>query len=767
MPRSELKSLTLTNVRGCASLFTVPFEEGKKLTVVYGENASGKSTICDALELLGKGTIGSLEDVGLGKGTHKFWPPAGAPSAKPTATLTTRSGITYGAVATKGNVAWSPTDLKPRVSVLRRPQILKLVTAKPAGRYEALGSFIDVSAIETSENALGKLRDTVKAEADRGARDVNISKEALETACRAAAGAGHDALAWARAEVAADIGDLERTKNALGLFIRAYEALESYPVRLAKAQGDEEAAAMTSDSAAQALQEAAVVVGGGAAELLGLLEAASAHLSAHPDPAACPLCESADGVARLGERVRDRIDAMKALQVAQRKVQDTKKAREDATLLRERVQADYAVARATFLTLLQTNKALLAAVPDKAPEQVDELPAWLARSGEVFASWRSAQESIGLRLGKRAELAGHLKTYDDNFARAQRATTLQPALERAFAIVKGARHAFVNEVLAEVSKEVGRLYEAVHPGEGLDKIALGLDEARRASLDLSTTFGAAAGVPPQAYFSESHLDTLGLCVHLAVAKRESAATTILVLDDVLGSVDEPHVERVIELIYDEAKHFRHVLVTTHYRAWRDKMRWGWLKNGECHLLELGRWSPAHGPSQVRSMGEIERLREALAAPELDMQAVCAKAGVVLERLLDFLTELYECEVRRKKENLWTLGDLLPAIDKKLKPKLRVEVADGATPPSYASHDLGPLIDELKDIAQVRNILGAHFNKLSYELLDADGDRFARKVLELAELLVDTERGWPRSDKSGSYWQTPGDTRRLHPLKKPS
>jgi len=42
--------LTIKHLRGSVLPFVLPFESGKKLTVVYGENGSGKSTICDALE---------------------------------------------------------------------------------------------------------------------------------------------------------------------------------------------------------------------------------------------------------------------------------------------------------------------------------------------------------------------------------------------------------------------------------------------------------------------------------------------------------------------------------------------------------------------------------------------------------------------------------------------------------------------------------------------------------------------------------------------
>ena len=73
MSASGLKKLTIEHLRGSVAPFALPFEKGRKLTIVYGENGTGKSTICDAFEFLGKGKVGSLENRGLGK-TNKYWP---------------------------------------------------------------------------------------------------------------------------------------------------------------------------------------------------------------------------------------------------------------------------------------------------------------------------------------------------------------------------------------------------------------------------------------------------------------------------------------------------------------------------------------------------------------------------------------------------------------------------------------------------------------------------------------------------------------------
>ena len=277
------------------------------------------------------------------------------------------------------------------------------------------------------------------------------------------------------------------------------------------------------------------------------------------------------------------------------------------------------------------------------------------------------------------------------------------------------------------------------------------------------------GAPPQAYFSDSHLDTLGLCVFLALAGMDGPENTILVLDDVLASVDEPHVERLIEMLYAEAIEFRHCLITTHYRPWKEKLRWGWLKNGQCQFIELAKWTSQHGLTLVRSVPNAERLRTLLAETPPDSQLVCAKAGVILEAALDFLTQLYECPVPRRSNGLYTLGDLLPAIDKRLRNALQVDVLgkDAAGNSTYATKSLAPILGELIRIAQARNVFGCHFNALSFALLDTDALGFGQKVLELIEALADPDAGWPRNCKSGKYWANSGETRRLHPLQQPA
>lgn len=138
--------------RGAVHPFVLTFEKGKTLTVIYGENGAGKSTICDALDFLGKGQVGSLASRGLGK-TNPYWHSVGKRPADVAVTLETSGGACR-ATMNRVGVTVTPPDQRPRVEVLRRAQILSLIESRASDRYAAISRFIDVSGVEESEAAL-------------------------------------------------------------------------------------------------------------------------------------------------------------------------------------------------------------------------------------------------------------------------------------------------------------------------------------------------------------------------------------------------------------------------------------------------------------------------------------------------------------------------------------------------------------------------------------------------------------------------------------
>lgn len=701
--------------------------------------------------------------------TKRYWHSLGKKAADVAVTLETISAVCRATVG-KTDVLVNPPEHRPRVEVLKRSQILSLIEAKPAERYAAISRFIDVSGIEASESALRDLiRDTKNGQSIALAR-LQENRDALQQFWLAAGKPGVSLLAWAESEVARDENAYFVESQAIGKLYGAFARLTDYPERYSEAASSLDRARNELDDAERAVSQCLVDVAADASEIAGLLKSAQIYLAKHADPAVCPLCQSAERTHGLAERVNERIVAFDALHQANdekaRKEQALQRAAQKLDDLRSQAHRDAENFEQVRNTHTWSADIVLPAAP--APTDIASLPTWLADNAGLPDEWKKAETSRQDNKRFLSTLKQALITYTENKRSQQELDALLPKLERALEITAEQRKQFTDTSLATIATEVGRLYEAVHPGEGLNKISLELDPTKRASLDIGASFCGQA-TPPQAYFSDSHLDTLGLCVFLALSAKESPETTILALDDVLGSVDEPHVDRLIEMLYDEAAKFRHCLITTHYRPWKQKLRWGWLKNGQCQFVELTKWSATRGLELIASVPDIQRLRHLLAETPPDPQLVCAKAGVMLEAALDFLTQLYQCAVPRRPGGAYTLGDLLPAVDKKLREALKVEVRtgeDAAGVPVFETKQLAPHLNELHRSAQVRNVFGCHFNALSFELLDMDAIAFGQQVLELVCALTDYEEGWPRNDKSGSYWATKGETRRLHPLKKP-
>ncbi len=173
-----LERLTIAHLRGSTEPFTLEFDRGKRLTIVYGANASGKSTICDAFEFLGSGRVGSIDGRGLGT-TDPYWHSVGKRASDISVELAADGNVWR---ATKGGngVLVVPADQRPRTEVLRRARVLALIEATAGKRYEQIERFIDVRGIEASEKNLRDLIRDLKQGRGEAVAAVAENEKALE-----------------------------------------------------------------------------------------------------------------------------------------------------------------------------------------------------------------------------------------------------------------------------------------------------------------------------------------------------------------------------------------------------------------------------------------------------------------------------------------------------------------------------------------------------------------------------------------------------------
>jgi hypothetical protein len=212
------------------------------------------------------------------------------------------------------------------------------------------------------------------------------------------------------------------------------------------------------------------------------------------------------------------------------------------------------------------------------------------------------------------------------------------ALERLHAHAVEARKETIQSVVDEVSATANAFYETIHPNETIATSKLAVRQAAAASVEIKANFHGEEAHPMR-YFSESHLDTLGLCYFLALCKRQTNATPdfrLLILDDVMHSVDAAHRNRVAELLGAHFGDFQ-IIVTTHDEPFFSRLRQHLGNNGYAYT-PLSSWSIAGGPVIGNTPTELDKILNPAVRQLLDRGDLSAAGGRFFEWLLKQLTE---------------------------------------------------------------------------------------------------------------------------------
>jgi hypothetical protein len=179
---------------------------------------------------------------------------------------------------------------------------------------------------------------------------------------------------------------------------------------------------------------------------------------------------------------------------------------------------------------------------------------------------------------------------------------MQRPAERTFHLAEIAFQTFtrvkndeIQRIYDELQNDLARMYTFLHPGEGHGMIAIAMDPRKRGSSDLRMGFYGREGDDPRAFASEGHLDSLGLCIFLASARRFNGDWPLLVLDDVVTSVDATHKQRVAQLLFQEFGD-RQLIVTTHDARWFLDLKRAQQETGSvARYMVLESWTLESGP----------------------------------------------------------------------------------------------------------------------------------------------------------------------------
>lgn len=749
--------LVAQGFRGATSRFELRLFPGQPFVLLFGENGSGKSTLVDAIEFILQGTKGSLGDFKSTSLRHL----ATLGTSSPPLRVELEAGGRHWIGSIEGNQPrLEGPEIRPRVEILRRSRLAKIVAATPAERFEQLDRFVNLEGIAASEAGLERAAKDAKQRLQESSRDIADTELALRALWDESGRPAGDPILWARrvATTQADVPESTDPDEEQGWISEAQRALESLTGARRRA-GEAKTHLEEASKAVQSLdRESPAGSESGAAALIELLVAARKILTTDSQEDACPLCRQPVDLVHLRAGIETRLKSSEEqAEWLARRAAAMKRA-ETQTALLERIQAEVAnAARALARHAAAPPQSIEASLAEslRSLESLDDaLDATLARLATRLTESANARAAESER---RAQIARLWKQHDLARQQGKELASESDRLVRCLKIVRSMRQEFTDNILNEVSGEVNRLYRELHPNEPeLGGARFYLDPKQRASLHQAVKFGHADDLPPQACFSESHLLTLAFCLWLALAKRENPADIILVLDDIVHAIDAPHMQRVAALLAAERKHFLQVIVTTHSRRFLRYLRDGLAPSSglDCRIL---RWSLRAGIMHAPALHTAEQLEKALSQESPDRKTITSKAAALLEAILRQLAVLYRRPVPFAEPPEPALAELFDAWSPQDAQRVTIERSNSS------AGTLEDVLGKLHGLPNIRNLLGAPVSTEAGEIPGREAQEFGRCVLALWRLTVCACGQIPAKEKDGAFVCHCGQSR-MHPAR---
>jgi len=284
-----------------------------------------------------------------------------------------------------------------------------------------------------------------------------------------------------------------------------------------------------------------------------------------------------------------------------------------------------------------------------------------------------------------------------------------------------ARKNTIQKLMNTIGKLADIYFQKIHPEETIGKPQLEITERGTGSIKLTSTFYGKED-DPRGHYSEGHIDTLGLCLFLAICRaqhQQNPDFALLILDDVLHSVDGNHRRRTAELIFQEFGDYQ-IIITTHDRMWFEIMKVvsrSGDKPKKFKTYQLSGWTLDEGPVFGDHLSEYEWLNSAEGKKAQPADRVI-KAGRLLEEILQNLCDSLTISVPFRIRGDYTIDPLWSAFYSQAKRQ-------------KAFYDKAkPCLDSIEVLRQQRNWVGAHYNEWAKNLTTAESKEFAQSVIDL-------------------------------------
>lgn len=699
----RIHELEVTDLRGIRHLLLAP--AGQNL-VIWGPNGSGKSAVVDAVEFLLQGRISRLAGAGTAgislatHGPHIDCAPATAEVRAIIEIPGVEGTLEVGRCLSAPTELHCPDEVRSELEavleaasagqyVLARREILSFVTATGGDRAEAIQKLLRLEQLEDARKATVRAARAAAKTAKSKETDLAAARSTLALTLGLASYGEQEAISRVN-EVRADLGgkpidsldpaavvcDLQRPTPA-EKDVQALRLAELTPALKARWADDvavlREAASDLSGALTNLCEDPAIL------DRLGRHDLIAAGIELVPEDGSCPLCEapwdpgelhaklsgdlaslsdvaaSRDLITQQSESLRgqaqglsDALDGVDQLAVALDLLPEGSSLAAWTAGLRE-----YAGFLSGLLGHIDARSPASATPPAILESEADEalLDGVLAKALKLNPDATPQQKASEL-LGRISENAKAVQRAQDASAKAGKLAVRLKCVNESFT---AASNQVLNELYQSVRDRFVALYSGLHADDGEENFSAVL-EREDAALRFEVDFFDRGMHPPHALHSEGHQDSMGVCLYLALAEKvNQGLINLVVLDDVVMSVDSGHRKRLARLIADQFEGTQFI-ITTHERAWAQQLKSEGLVPGS-GMVQFYGWSVEAGPRQNEAdvWDQIEACLD-----EEDVRGASAYLRGWLEEFFAETCENLAAPVVYRGAGGYTLGDFLPA-----------------------------------------------------------------------------------------------------------
>jgi len=702
--------------------------KGKSIVVLSG-NGKGKSGIVDGIEFTFSGRIARFHGEGTGAIDQRVAIQHVQKKGEPTVEIlfTPTNGKIRRALSSQELELSSKASIDNYVAthppaesfILRRAQILDFISAQDANRYRKYIALLGLSELDQIQRAFVEAAQDAENRVSRARQDLDAelasfkepgqSVPSLDTLLgRCSTATTHFDIqpltAWDQLDTV--IAELESRRSeetrseidALNLALASFE--RSLPTDL------ESLANTTSEAQKRVNQLKATSEEAAAGEII---QAGISFFHDHHNVIVCPLCERPldEGYADVLQRLKKRDEALSELRLSEQQLSsllDDLAARSQQCVARLTTDLESgALLDADVVSVLTERCSLLVSYQDLIKRvREDPSSADLKPLGEVDAL-SNLRKGIAAQLSERRRglIPANTSELETTIALLKKARTGVPRIETcqsALKTIEGeslaasqarvafstAREKAIQRVFDQIAAKVLEYYKQLHD------IPVGEESCECTGISLTTTPRAAAGglrlaieflglvdsSDARAFLSEGHLDSLGLCIYLASARIFNRSGSLLVLDDILTSIDMDHRQRFAELLFEEFSDYQ-IVLTTHDEYWFNTLQSMAHARGDQAqwvFRRIARWTLGGGPESAEYQSTWEFIDANLI--EDSYRELGGPLRLVFEDFLKRVAAKMELKVKYNYEGRYTAGDFYHAgIDHKILAQLIKENQD--------------------------------------------------------------------------------------------